>query len=136
MTQPAQAPHGKPYSPAFPKTWWLKSGFYTRYMIREASSFFVGSYCALLIVGLWQLSQGPLAWAGFLSLLQSPGSIVYHALALAFTLYHTITWFAVTPQTMPILKGEEFVPHLPIVIAQYVGWFGASLIVLLAAIWL
>lgn len=132
MTQP----HGKPYSPVFPKSWWTQSGFYTRYMIREASSFFVGTYCALLIVGLWRLSQGAQAWDAYLSLLQSPLSIVYHLLALAFTLYHTVTWFAVTPRTMPILKGDDFVPHLPIVIAQYVGWFGASLIVLLALTWL
>lgn len=122
------------YKPPFAKTWWTQSGFYTRYMIREASSFFVGTYSALLVIGLWRLNDGPEAWNGFLTALQSPVSMIYHALALIFTLYHTVTWFAVTPRTMPVLVGEDFLPAAPIVLAQYAAWVVLSLGVLAVAI--
>jgi hypothetical protein len=35
---------------------------YVLYMVRELTSLFVGVYCALLVVGLWRLAQGPAAW--------------------------------------------------------------------------
>ncbi|GAB3448631.1 fumarate reductase subunit C [Insolitispirillum peregrinum] len=124
------------YKPVFPKTWWLQSAFYTRYMIREASSFFVATYSALLIIGLWRLNDGPQAWDGFLHALQSPFAVLYHLLALLFTLYHTVTWFAVTPRTMPVLVGDDFLPAAPIVIAQYVAWVVLSLGMITVTVWL
>lgn len=122
------------YKPVFPKTWWTQTGFYTRYMFREASSFFVATYSALLIIGLWRLNDGQQAWDGFLASLQTPWSLAYHVLALLFTLYHTVTWFAVTPRTMPVLVGEDFLPATPIVIAQYAAWIVLSAGVLVAVI--
>lgn len=124
-----------PYTPALPADWWLKKPFYTRYMLREMTSFFVGSYCALMIVGLSRLATGAEAWAGFVAALASPLSLVYHVLALVFTVYHTVTWFAVTPRTTPMIVGEDFLPHKPIILGQYAAWLVVSLVVLLVAFW-
>lgn len=122
-----------PYVPRMSNGWWLKKPFYTRYMMRELSSFFVGTYTALLVVGLWRLSEGPERWQSWVDFMVSPAVVVYQLLALAFTLYHTVTWFAVTPRTTPIMKGEDFVPPGPIVAAQYVAWVAVSIVVLVAA---
>ena len=39
--------------------------------------------------------------------------------ALVVTVYHSVTWFNVTPQAMPVQIGEEFVPGQYIVGAHY-----------------
>lgn len=125
----------KPYTRPISAGWWLKKPFFIRYMAREVSSFFLGIYSALAIVGLARLVGGPEAWAGYLALLSHPLFLVFHGVALIFALYHTITWFAVTPRTTPVMVGEDFVPPQPIVIGQYVAWVVASAVVLLAAFW-
>ncbi|MFA7430357.1 MAG: hypothetical protein WCZ23_09400 [Rhodospirillaceae bacterium] len=125
----------KPYVPTLPNTWWLEKPLYIRYMLRELTSFFVGAYVAILIVGLWHLSQGPEAWGGFMSALSHPLAVVFHVIALAFSVYHTVTWFALTPRTTPIMRGDQFVPAAPIIGAQYVIWAVASIVVLVAVLW-
>lgn len=125
----------KPFEPTLPTGWWLEKPFYIRYMLRELTSFFVAAYTAILIVGLWQLSQGPQAWDSFLGAMGSPVSIVFHVLAFIFAVYHSVTWFALTPRTTPIMRGDHFVPPAPIIGAQYVLWALASLVVLVAVLW-
>ncbi|KJS40227.1 MAG: hypothetical protein VR70_06250 [Rhodospirillaceae bacterium BRH_c57] len=125
----------KPYEPTLPNTWWLEKPFYIRYMLREMTSFFVGAYVAILIVGLWQLSQGPDAWGSFLGVLSHPLSVIFHVLAFVFATFHTVTWFALTPRTTPIMRGDHFVPPGPIIGAQYVIWAAASIVVLAAVLW-
>lgn len=125
----------KPYEPTLPTGWWLEKPFYVRYMLRELTSCFVAAYVAILIIGLWQLSQGPQAWQGFISALGHPLSVVFHGLAFVFAVYHTVTWFALTPRTTPIMRGDHFVPPGPIIAGQYVLWAIVSLVVLIAALW-
>lgn len=125
----------RPFSRAWPRPWWRVRTFYVRYMAREVSSFFVGTYAALMSFGLLHLALGPAAWDKFLWLLSTPVSVVYHLLALAFCLYHTVTWFAVTPRTMPLMAGDDFVPPKLIVLGQYAAWAGVTLIILAAAVW-
>ncbi len=124
----------KPYVREFEKTtWWLHRPRYLRYMAREITCFFIFAYTLLLVYGLKQLAAGPEAWAGFLECLTSPLSILFHILALVFSLYHTYTWFNLAPQSMPILIGEEFVPPEKLVLAEYAVFAVVSLIVLFLA---
>ena len=113
----------RPYVREVPKTtWFLRHPRYMRYMAREVTCFFVGGYSLLMLVGLMRLSQGEAAWNAFLEGLKSPFSVVLHLLALAFTVYNTVTWFNVTPKALPIQVGEEFVPGIVITGAHYAGW--------------
>jgi fumarate reductase subunit C len=121
----------RPYVRDFPTSWWLQKPFY---MLREMTSFFVGTYSALLIVGLWRLSEGPAAWTAYIGMFDHWAWLVYHGLALAFALYHTVTWFALFPRTAPIMVKEDFVPPAPLIIGQYVVWLVVSLIVLAALV--
>ena len=113
--------------------WWLARHRYIRYMVREVTCLFIGAYAAILIVGIVRLSQGQAAYDGFLDALQGPASLTFHGLALLFALYHTTTWFNVTPKAMPLRMGEWRVPGGAIVGAHYAGWLAVSAVVLFLA---
>ena len=78
----------KPYVRQVKKSWWLRNSFYTGYMLREGTCIFVGAYAVILLCGLLRLSQGPEAFAGWLTALHSPLAILFHLLALVACLFH------------------------------------------------
>lgn len=121
----------RPYiRPVSTTSWWMGHKRYTRYMAREASCIFIGAYTGVIVVGLMQLARGEAAWNDFLLAMHTPLSIVFHLLALAFALYHTVTWFNVTPKAMPLQIGESRVPGGAIIAAHYAGWVVVSVVVL------
>jgi succinate dehydrogenase subunit C len=111
-------------------SWWLVKPRYIRYMARETSSVFIGAYAGVLVVGLVRLLQGAAAWDAFLGALQSPLGIAFHLAALAFALYHTTTWFNVTPKAMSVRLGQTPVPASVIIGAHYLGWLVVSALIL------
>jgi succinate dehydrogenase subunit C len=123
----------RPYIRKVERSWWLQHPRYVRYMIRELTSLFVGLYCALLVVGLIRLAQGPAAWDGFVAAISSPAGVVFQLLCLVFATYHSVTWFALTPKAMPLRVKDEPVPGSVIVGAHYVAWAVVSAVVLIAA---
>jgi len=124
----------KPYVREIPKfRWFFRHPRYLRYMAREVTCVFIGAYTLLLVAGVKSLSEGPGAWQAFLECLRSPASIVFHVLALGFALYHSITWFNLTPKALPLQLGEEFVPDGAIAGAHYAAWGLLSLGVLYLA---
>jgi fumarate reductase subunit C len=102
-------------------------------MARELTCIFIGAYTLLLVVGLARLAQSRAAYDAFLLALQSPASIAFHVLALAFSAYHSITWFNLTPRAMPVQMGERFLPDGVIAGAHYAAWAILSAWVLFAA---
>ncbi|MBI3044271.1 MAG: fumarate reductase subunit C [Betaproteobacteria bacterium] len=113
--------------------WFLGQPRYLRYMARELTCVFIGAYSVLLLVALKRLSEGREAYEAFLQALASPAGIVFQAVTLAFALYHTVTWFNVTPKAMPIQIGEAFVPGGVIIGAHYAGWAAVTVLVLVLA---
>lgn len=111
-------------------TWFLSQPRYLRYMAREVTCAFIFVYSFVLVMGLKRLSEGAVPFDNFVSALQSPLSVVFHLVALVAAVYHSTSWFNVTPQAMPIQRGEEFVPGNIIVGAHYAAWAVASLIIL------
>ncbi|MBK5206653.1 MAG: hypothetical protein JJD98_14980, partial [Polaromonas sp.] len=91
-------------------TWFFKRPRYMRYMAREVTCIFIGIYTIILLVGLARLSEGQAPYEAFLAALRQPLSIVFHVLALAFSLYNSFTWFNVAPKALPIQVGENFMP--------------------------
>jgi len=123
----------RPYVRQVERNWWLRHPRYVAYMIRELTSLFVGLYCALLVVGLVRLSQGPAAWDGFISALSAPPGVVLQLVCLVFAVYHSVTWFALTPKAMPLRIKDEPVPGIAIIAAHYVVWAAVSIVVLIGA---
>ena len=120
------------WSPRLPRDWWLRHPAYRSYMLRESTSVALGAYVALLIVGLHRHGQGPQAWDGFRATLASPPGLVFQLVALALAIYHSITWFALAPRTMPLQVGARHVPAAWIAAAHYLAWALISVVVLLA----
>jgi len=123
----------KPYVREMPKSWWLGQRRYTIYMVRELTCVLIGAYVLVILVGLFRLSQGPAAYGAFLDALQGPLAIGFHLLAFALALFHTVTWFGLTPKAMPLRFGEKTVPGTAIIMAHYVVWFVVSAGLLLVA---
>jgi fumarate reductase subunit C len=111
----------RPYERPISSEWIFRHPRYVRYMVREFSCLFIGGYALLMVAGLERLSQGPAAWQGFLQALQSPASIAFHLVALAFSVYHSVTWFNLTPKAIPL-------PFISA--AHYAGWVAVSIAVL------
>jgi fumarate reductase subunit C len=84
--------------------WWLKSGYFIRYMIREGSALFLSAYALVLLCGLERLSEGAAAYSAWRVALAAPPAILFHCCALLFVGYHSFTWFQVLPKTMPQLR--------------------------------
>jgi len=84
------------YYPKLPATWWLRNANYFRFMLRELSSVFIALFLVVFLVQLHRLPQGPGAYAAYLDTLRAPGWIIFHVVALAFALYHSVTWFNLT----------------------------------------
>jgi fumarate reductase subunit C len=92
--------------------WWTRVPFFKRYMAREVTAFFVAAYGLVMLAGLVQLSQGPVAFAGWLQQLRSGWSIALHVVLLLVFLYHTYSWFEIMPKTMPpvVVRGRKLAP--------------------------
>ncbi len=124
----------KPFHREVPRfRWFFRHPRYLRYMARELSCVFIGAYTLLLVVGIKRLSEGQAAYEAFLEGLKSPASIVFHVIALAFAVYHSATWFNLTPKALPVQLGEEFLPDGVIAGAHYAGWALLSLVILTLA---
>ena len=117
-----------PYRRAVSNTWWLQRRSYLLFMIREITSVFAAGYCVLLLVLLYRLGQGPETYGTALDLLTTPLGVVLQAITLIFVLYHTITWFNLTPKIMVLRINGERVSPLLIAGSIYGGWIVVSLV--------
>jgi fumarate reductase subunit C len=123
----------KPYVRRETWRWIFRHPRYLRYMAREFSCLFIGAYTLLLVAGLKSLSEGRAAYEAFLESLKNPASIAFQLLALGFAMYHSVTWFKLTPKALPMQVGEAFVPDGVISGAHYAVWAALSLALLYLA---
>jgi fumarate reductase subunit C len=108
--------------------WYLKKPRYIPYMLRELSSLFVGLFSCIIVWGLYQLSQGEVAFTAWTQLLW--GKFLWlNLLIFAFAFYHSYSWFMVTPKAMPIKFKGKRVPGFVIIGAHMLLWLMASVVV-------
>ena len=62
----------------------------------------------------------------FMEVLRHPLFIVFHVVALAAAVYHTCTWFNVTPKVLVVRIGEHRVPGTLIAAGHYFLWLPVS----------
>jgi len=118
-----------PYRRPIPPTWWLANRAYFLFMVRELTSVFIAAYLVLFLLMLQKLAAGREAYEAYLRFLAQPGMLVFHVVALAAALFHTVTWFNVTPMVMPLQVGEKRVPPKIIAGANYMAWIVLSIAV-------
>jgi fumarate reductase subunit C len=94
--------------------WWRRDPFFIRYMAREATALFVTAYAVILLVTLGRLAQGRASFDAWLAIQRSAPMLAIHAVLLAAFAWHTVTWFAIMPKTMPPLAiaGRKLAPGL------------------------
>jgi len=83
--------------------WWKRDPFFMSYMIREMSALAVAGYAIVLMVGVLRLSQGEVAWNGWLAAMKSPLSILFHLAFFVGMVVHAKSWFEIMPKTMPLM---------------------------------
>ncbi len=116
-----------PLQQPFPRDWFVRKAGYRRFMVRELTSVFVGGYIVFLLVWLHQLGQGPQHYHALVETMRHPLAVMLHVLALLAALYHSITWFNLTPIVMPLRIGEDRLPNAVVAIALgYLPWVAVS----------
>ena len=94
--------------------WWRRDPFFLRYMAREATAVFVVVYAVILLVSVARLAQGEPSYNEWMASLASRPMIALHAIVFAAFVYHTYTWFAIMPKTMPpiVIAGRKLSPSV------------------------
>ena len=87
-----------------PTNWWMVKKTYVLFIVRELTCMFVGGYALLLLLLVAQRDD-PQVFADWLS---CPLLIGLQILALPMLLYHSITWFNLTPKVMVQMKILSF----------------------------
>jgi len=99
-------------------------------MLREFSAAFIGAYVLMLVIGFLRLNQGRAAYESWLAAVSSPAGVLFGLAAFCFAIYHSITWFGVTPKAMPIRYRGRAVRPAVIVGAHWLGWAVVSFLIL------
>ena len=125
------APRYTPYHPRWYRRrvsvwWWLESSAYTGFVVRELTSVFVALFALVLLWQLRALAQGPEVYARVLARLRTAPWIAFHAIALLFVLFHSVTWFNLAPKAMVLRLGGKKVPDRLIQGMNYAAWLALS----------
>ncbi len=114
------------YRPRTPLLWWLSRWSYTRFVLRELSSVFVAWTVVYLLLLVRAVGRGPAEYQKFLDWSGSPWLVVLNLVALAFLLYHAITFVNLTPQAMVVkLRGRRVPPRM-LAGSIYLSWIVVS----------
>jgi fumarate reductase subunit C len=114
--------------------WWLSRRSYLAFVVRELTSVFVVWFVVYLLLLVRAVGTGPTEYQRFLDWSARPWVIALNAVALLFTVYHTVTWFAVTPQAMVVKVRGRRLPGRALAAALYLGWFAVSALVALLVV--
>jgi fumarate reductase subunit C len=106
--------------------WWWGHRGYTLFVLRELTSLAVGVYAVLLLILVWRLGQGQEAYRAYLDWLGSPRLLVVHLIALAATVYHSVTWFGLSQKALALRVGGRPVPGRLLVAGNVAAWLVAS----------
>jgi fumarate reductase subunit C len=109
--------------------WWWGHRGYTLFVVRELTSVFIGAYAVLLLMLVHRLGQGRAAYEAYLQSLTTPWMIAFHIVALAAAVYHSVTWFALSPKAMTVRLAGRPLPARVIVGANVAAWLAVSVIV-------
>jgi fumarate reductase subunit C len=110
--------------------WWLGSGAYLRFILRELSSAFIAWFVAVTLAQISALSRGPDAYAQFQAWLRSPWVVALNVVTLFFVTYHAVTWFNLAPKAMVVHWRGRQVPGAWIAAANYAAWLAATAVVI------
>lgn len=122
--------HPKWYRKRMSTYWWTHRWNHFRFILREVTSIFVGYFVVLVLLMLQALSEGPVSYAAFQDWLRTPFAIILNAISFLFVIYHTVTWFNLTPRAMPPVRlGGQKLDDWMVAAPNYVAWLVISVII-------
>ena len=111
--------------------WFLQRAGYRRFMAREMTAFALAVFLVYLLYWLRALGEGYSAYIEMVTLTRNPISVTVLGLVFGAMLYHSITWFNLTPKIMPMYVAEEKVPDMwAAIIMGYLPCAAVSAVVL------
>jgi len=131
MSQPPpyRSFHPRWHRPRMSTWWWLKRGSHVAFILRELSSIFVAWFVVFLLLLVAAVSRGEAAYWEFLIWAGRPGVLTVNIVSLLFTVFHTITFFNVTPQALAVRLGGKRVPGPLVTASHYAAWVVLSALV-------
>lgn len=136
MNDPRAASYPPVYRPRIPLTWWLRKWNSFLFMMREFTAVFIGIFALVYLIGIYRFTQGPEAYEAFVASLLTPSWKFLSLIIFIFALYHTITWFHLTPQIIILRLGQKPIPASLVLGISYLVWgivSGALLYLMLSA---
>jgi succinate dehydrogenase subunit C len=117
------------YRPRIPLLWWLRRRSYLVFVLRELTSVFVAWSVAFTLLAVHAILAGADAYRRFLDWSAAPWLIAVNAVALVFVVFHTVTWFNLTPQAVVVRMRGRRVPDAGIAAPLYLAWLALSALV-------
>jgi fumarate reductase subunit C len=114
--------HPRWHRPRMSVFWWVGRRSYLVFVIRELSSVFVAWSVVFLLLLVRAVGQGGTEYQRFLDRSNDPWMLALNVVALAFLVFHAITWFNLAPQAMVVRLRGKRVPRSWIAAAHYAGW--------------
>ncbi len=106
--------------------WWLGTGSYFAFILRELSCVFVAWFVVYLLLLVRAVSQGDAAYQQFLAWSATPLILFVNIVSLLSVTFHAVTFFAAAPQAMVVKLGPNPVPGSLVLAGHYAGWVGVS----------
>lgn len=114
--------HPRWFRPRVSVYWWLGQWRYLKFILRELSSVFVALVVVMTLLQLRALRSGPEGYARLQAQLKSPWIIAISVLSLFFVVFHTITWFNLTPRAMAVRLRGKRIPEWLVAAPNYAVW--------------
>jgi fumarate reductase subunit C len=118
------------YRQRVPLLWWLSRRTYLLFVVRELTSVAVVWFVVYLLLLVRAVGAGAAEYQSFLDWSARPWVIAVNAVALALAVFHTVTWFAVTPQAMVLKVRGRRLPGGALAGTLYVAWFAVSAVLM------
>ena len=116
-------------------TWWTQKGTYFRVFLREATSAFILAEIVLFMLLVHKAGQDAETYRAYRDFLWHPLMVVFHLVALAFALWHSVTWFLLAPSALPRQIAGRRVPAAFIVSQQFAGLAAVTVLLALWVAW-
>jgi len=102
--------------------WWVSRRSYLIFVLRELSSVFVAWSVVFLLLLVHAVSQGGSEYQRFVDWSSTPWMLALNVLALAFVVFHAITWFNLAPQAMVVRVRGKRMARSQVALAHYASW--------------
>jgi fumarate reductase subunit C len=99
------------------------------FILRELSSVFVAWFVIFLLLLAHAVGQGTREYQRFLRWADNPWVIAVNVVALCFVVFHSLTWFNLTPKAMPVRLRGKRVSTIWVVGPIYLSWAAVSALV-------